>query len=93
MPEEKRRILILNYDSEATKRVRDIFSQHCDVTTADSLKDVAEKADEDFDIINTWAMFFISFLLMSISWVRRSRSSNRVLTSVINDSLSSSVVI
>jgi len=51
MPEEKRRILILNYDSEATKRVRDIFSQHCDVTTGDSLKDVAEKADEDFDII------------------------------------------
>jgi len=51
MSEENRRILILNYDSEATKRVRDIFSQHCDVTTADSLKDVAEKADEDFDII------------------------------------------
>jgi len=51
MSEENRRILVLNYDSEATKRVRDIFSQHCDVTTADSLKDVAEKADEDFDII------------------------------------------
>jgi len=53
MSEENRRILILNYDPEATKRVRDIFSQHCDVTTADSLKDVAEKADEDFDIIIT----------------------------------------
>ena len=51
MSEENRRILILNYDSEATKCARDIFSQHCDVTTADSLKDVAEKADEDFDII------------------------------------------
>jgi len=51
MSEQKRRILILNYDSEATKCARDIFSQHCDVITADSLKDVAEKADEDFDII------------------------------------------
>jgi len=51
MPEEKRRMLILNYDSEATKRVRDIFSQHCDIVAADSLKDVAKKADEDFDII------------------------------------------
>lgn len=51
MSEEKRRILILNYDSETTKRARDIFSQHCDVITADNLKDVAEKADEDFDII------------------------------------------
>jgi len=53
MTEKNRKILILNYDSKATKRVRDIFSQHCDVTTADSLKDVAEKADEDFDIIIT----------------------------------------
>ncbi|GAI23757.1 unnamed protein product, partial [marine sediment metagenome] len=51
MSGENRRILILNYDSEATKRARDIFSQHCDVTTADSLKDIAEKADKDFDII------------------------------------------
>lgn len=51
MSEQKRRILILNYDSGTTKRARDIFSQHCDVITADNLKDVAEKADEDFDII------------------------------------------
>jgi len=51
MSEEKRRILILNYDSKATKHAIDIFSQHCDVTTFDSLEDVAEKADEDFDII------------------------------------------
>jgi len=51
MSEENRRILILNYDSEATKRIRGIFSQHCEVTTADSLKDIAKKADEDFDVI------------------------------------------
>ena len=53
MSEENRRILILNYDSEATKRIRGIFSQHCEVTTADSLKDIAKKADKDFDVIIT----------------------------------------
>jgi len=53
MSEENRRILILNYDSEATKRIRGIFSQHCEVTTADSLKDIAKKADQDFDVIIT----------------------------------------
>lgn len=53
MSEENRKILILNYDSEATKNARDIFSQHFDITAVDGLKDISEKADEDFDIIIT----------------------------------------
>ena len=53
MSEENRKIMILNYDSEATKNVRDMFSQHCDITAVDGLKDISEKADEDFDIIIT----------------------------------------
>ncbi|MBW2062392.1 MAG: hypothetical protein JRI95_12660 [Deltaproteobacteria bacterium] len=53
MIEENRKIMILNYDSEATEKVRDIFPENCDVTTSDSLKDISEKADEDFDIIIT----------------------------------------
>ena len=53
MSEENRKILILNYDSEATKNARDIFSQHCDITAVDGLKDISEKADDDFDIIIT----------------------------------------
>jgi len=53
MIEENRKIMILNYDSEATEKVRDIFPENCDVATSDSLKDISEKADEDFDIIIT----------------------------------------
>jgi chromosome segregation ATPase len=53
MSEAKRRTLLLNYDSEATKRIRGILSRNCEVTTADSLKDIADKADKDFDVIIT----------------------------------------
>ena len=53
MSEENRKILILNYDSEATKNARDIFSKHFDITAVDGLKDLSEKVDEGFDIIIT----------------------------------------
>ena len=53
MAEKDRKVLMLNYDSKATKNVRDIFSQHCSLTTVDSLKEISEKADETFDIIIT----------------------------------------
>ncbi len=53
MSEENRKILILNYDSEATKNARDIFSQHFDITAVDGLEDISEKANEGFDIIIT----------------------------------------
>jgi len=53
MTEENRKIMILNYDSEVTEKVKEIFSENCDVATSASLKDISEKADENFDIIIT----------------------------------------
>ena len=46
------KILFLNYDAETTVHVTKVFSERCDITTADSLSEVAEKAG-DFDVVIT----------------------------------------
>ena len=52
MSDENKKILLLNYNSEATKKVSGIFQQY-EITIAESLKDVAEKAKDDYDLIIT----------------------------------------
>jgi len=47
------KILFLNYDAETTDHVTKVFSERCDITTADSLSEVAEKAGPDFDVVIT----------------------------------------
>ena len=47
------KILFLNYDAETTDHVTKVFSERCDITTADSLSEVAEKAGGDFDVVIT----------------------------------------
>ncbi len=47
------KMLFLNYDSETTDHVIKVLSEPCDITTADSLSEVAEKAGGDFDVVIT----------------------------------------
>ncbi len=54
MAKKKQKILILDYDSDTTAAVRDIFSKHYDAVTVASLETAAKKANaEKFDIIIT----------------------------------------
>ena len=53
MSENSGKILLLNYDSETTAHVTNAFSGRCDVTTADDLNGVIEKAGDDFDVVIT----------------------------------------
>ena len=54
MAKKNQKILILDYDSDTTAAVGDIFSKHYDALTIASLEEASEKAnDEKFDIIIT----------------------------------------
>lgn len=52
MSDKTKKILLLNYHSEETEQAINLF-QHFHVTTAESLKDIAEKGKDDFDIVIT----------------------------------------
>lgn len=52
MSDKTKKILLLNYHSEETEQAINLFQQF-HVTTAESLKDVAEKGKNDFDIVIT----------------------------------------
>lgn len=47
-----KKILLLEYNSKATEKASDIF-QDCKITIAESLKDVVEKAEDNYDLIIT----------------------------------------
>ena len=54
MAEKKQKILILDYDSDTTAAVGDIFSKHYDTVTVASLEEASKKAnDGKYDIIIT----------------------------------------
>jgi len=53
MSGETRNILVLNHDSKTTEFIKNIFSEACDVTLADNLAEVSEKADNGFHVIIT----------------------------------------
>ena len=54
MPKKKQKMLVLDYEPDTTAAVRDMLTQHSDVTFVDSLKKVAAKAKAGkFDVIIT----------------------------------------
>ena len=54
MPKKKQKMLVLDYDPDTTAVVRDMLTQHSDVTFVDSLKKAAAKAKTGkFDLIIT----------------------------------------
>ena len=53
MSEETRNILALNYDSETTEFIKNVFSGACAVTPANNLAEISQKAGDNFDVILT----------------------------------------
>ena len=53
MSEKNRKILVLNHDSKTTEFIKNVFSEACDVTPADNLIEVSQKAGDNFDVILT----------------------------------------
>ena len=52
MSEENSKILLLDYGSESTEKIKSIF-QSCEITTAANLKEISEKGNDKYDLIIT----------------------------------------